>query len=107
VDAPLGTKGTSAQGIDGNNIVGLYTDSLGASHGFLYDGATYTTLDDPLAGPFGTVAIEISGNNIVGSYTDASGNGHGFLATVPEPSCLTLAVLGLLGAVFSFQRLSK
>jgi hypothetical protein len=88
LDAPLGTQGTSAQGIEGNNIVGFYTDSSGTDHGFLYDnesGEWTTTLDDPSAGPLGTTAIEVFGNNVVGSYTAPSGVIHGFEATVPQP----------------------
>ena len=34
-------------GIDGSNIVGAYQVSM-INHGFLYNGPTYTTLDDPL-----------------------------------------------------------
>ena len=48
LDDPLATGPTSATGIDGNNIIGVYTDSSG-DHGYLYDGASYTTLDYPLA----------------------------------------------------------
>jgi len=45
--------GTSAYGISGNNIVGSYIDYIDSSfnsHGFLYNGSNYQTLDDPLAG---------------------------------------------------------
>ena len=52
-------------------------DSSGNTNGFLYNGSTYTTLNDPLA--VGTVAWGISGNNIVGYYADSSGNPNGFL----------------------------
>jgi T5SS/PEP-CTERM-associated repeat protein len=40
---------------------------------------TYTTLDNPLAGPEGTSATGISGGNIVGNFFDTSGISHGFL----------------------------
>ena len=40
---------------------------------------TYTTLDDPLAGPSGTVPHGISGGNIVGLFYDSSNINHGFL----------------------------
>jgi probable HAF family extracellular repeat protein len=45
-------QGTYATGINAaGQIVGYYLDSNGIEHGFLYNpnGATYTTLDDPLA----------------------------------------------------------
>src|SRR5215469_4223673 len=77
LDVPSATGGTFVWGIDGGNIVGYYTDGTG-DHGFLYNGSTYTTLDDPLATKGFTHAYGISGNNIVGSYIDATGF-HGFL----------------------------
>jgi hypothetical protein len=58
--------------IDGGNIVGEYTDNQGIFHGFLFDGTTYTTLDDPLfMGAGSTIANGIDGDNIVG-YTSAN-----------------------------------
>src|SRR3989344_5571828 len=64
--------GTIAEGISDNNIVGYFADSSGRSHGYLYDGTTWTTLDAPGANPtFGTDAEGISGGNIVGSYADS------------------------------------
>ena len=68
----------TAIGISGNNIVGTYVDSSGNNNGFLYNGSTYTTLNDPL-GVYGTFVDGIDGNNIVGSYTDSTGNNNGFL----------------------------
>src|SRR5208283_4025992 len=89
LDDPLGTLTTCPFGIDGNNIVGFYRDSSdNNTHGFLYNGSTYTTIDDPLAGPGGTYPYGISGNNIVGSYLDSSGNYHGFITTVSQPTSL-------------------
>ena len=38
-------------------IVGEYRDAGGRTHGFLYSGGFYTTLDDPLAGSLGTEAF--------------------------------------------------
>ena len=85
LDDPLGVvrnhagivEATSPFGISGNKIVGLYYDSSDVIHGFLYNGATWTTLDFP--GSTYTEADGISGNRIVGSYADAAGNKHGFL----------------------------
>lgn len=58
LDDPLANGSTYASGIDGNNIVGYYTDSSRLVHGFIFDGATYTTLDDTSA-LYGTYATGI------------------------------------------------
>lgn len=83
LNAPLGDSATLANGIDGNNIAGTYTDASGATHGFLYNGSSWTTIDDPSAvnGGFdyGTWPCGISGNNLVGYYWDANSVNHGFL----------------------------
>ena len=85
LDDPLGGtqssgQGTRAQDInDQGQIVGFYVDSSGATHGFLYSGGTYTTLDDPL-GTGGTFAQGINDQGqIVGYYIDSSNTLHGFL----------------------------
>ncbi len=78
LDDPLATGSSGIYGIDGNNIVGAYTDATGG-HGFLYNGSTFTTLNDPLAGPRATSATGISGGNIVGGYRDANNIEHGYV----------------------------
>jgi len=80
LDDPLAPGATTeAHGISGGNIVGSYYDSSITRHGFLYNGSTYTTLDDPLGRE--TFPQGISGGNIVGYYFDSSfpGSDHGFL----------------------------
>lgn len=84
IDDPLGTEGTFAIGIDGSNVVGYYIAVSGTPsniHGFLYNNVSrsFTTLDDPLAGPLGTVATAISGTNIAGYYHDTNGVVYGFV----------------------------
>lgn len=73
----------SPTAIDGGNIVGYYQDGNGTSHGFLYNGTAFTTLDDPNAGVApvdqGTYLTGIDGGNIVGYYPDGNGTNHGFL----------------------------
>jgi hypothetical protein len=106
LDDPLsvGSFGTIATGMSGGNIAGIYYSSLGegytAAHGFLYNGSTYTTLDDPW-GVSGTTYVEgISGNTIVGWCSNSNDNTDGFVATaIPEPSTLTLLAAGAIGLV--------
>jgi hypothetical protein len=74
---PLGINGTNAWDIDGNNIVGTFQDSAKVTHGFLFDGTAYSTIDFP--GANSTRVFGISGMNIVGSYNDSSNQSHGFL----------------------------
>lgn len=90
----LGVNGTFAKGISGNNIVGYYRDSENVTHGFLFNGSTYITLDDPLG--IGTVACGVFTDKVVGYYYDTSGNEHGFVATVPEPTITSLTACGTL-----------
>jgi hypothetical protein len=55
--------------------VGVYG---AGNHGFLFNGSTYSALNDPNANAVGTLAFGISGSNIVGYFGDNTGN-HGFL----------------------------
>ncbi|HEX4415867.1 MAG TPA: PEP-CTERM sorting domain-containing protein [Lacipirellulaceae bacterium] len=96
-----GSIRTDAFGISGNNIVGMYANSF--YHGFLYDGTTYTPIDNPAATNF-TVASGIDGNNIVGDYSDSSGKDHGFLyngssfTTLDDPLGVNRVVAGVVEA---------
>jgi hypothetical protein len=74
-DHPSGIGTTDYSDIDGNKMVGTYSD--GATHGFVYDG-NYTTLDDPLTIK-GTQAVGISGGNVVGVYMSSPNIFQGFL----------------------------
>ncbi len=87
---------TQVWGIDGDNVVGYYSDGS-KGYGFLYDGTTWTTLDWP--GSTFTIANDIDGDNVVGYYEDSFGY-HGFLYVIPEPA--TLLILGL--GVFVLRR---
>jgi hypothetical protein len=81
LDDPSASPGsTTALGVSGSNVVGYYYDASGGAHGFLYNGSTYTTLDDPSAKATGsTYAWGVLGSTIVGYYSDNSGRIHGFL----------------------------
>ena len=87
-------NGTFPQGIYGSTVVGYYRDVNGNSHGFMYDGSSFSPLDDPL-GTRGTQPTGIFGSTIVGNYRDSSNVRHGFIADVPEPGALAITVLGL------------
>jgi hypothetical protein len=84
-------QGTRAAGIFGTTIVGQYTDGNNLTHGFIYNGSTFTTLDDPLASGV-TTAWGVYGSDVVGYYRDSQGNDHGFLyngssyTTMDDPS---------------------
>jgi hypothetical protein len=76
------------------------------AHGFLYNGSTYTTVDDPL-GVKGTEVLGVDGNNVVGTYFDSSDVPHGFETSVepaPEPTTLALAGLGSLSLLLFHRR---
>src|SRR5207302_8300111 len=79
-------------------ILGSY-GANGVSHGFLYSGGIFTTIDDP---PFGTVLQGINdAGQIVGFTVAANGGTHGFLeTTVPNtpPPGGTTADMILRGA---------
>jgi hypothetical protein len=79
-------------------IVGQYHNASG-THGFLFSGGTYTTIDVP--GTRGTALLGINDDGqITGAYTDNNGTHHGFLLTItpdPPPSNTT-AVMILRGA---------
>lgn len=83
IDVPGSNSGTTAAwGInDAGQIVGEYNGSPGAhtsnSHGFLYSGGTYTTIDMP--GAAGTILHGISASGqIVGEWNDGRSD-YGFL----------------------------
>jgi hypothetical protein len=97
-----------AQGINNSGLIVGYDFSGNGtpSHGFIYDGSTYTTINDPNATATNGATI-INGINdlgqLVGYYNDSTGI-HGFLATpvsaVPIPAAIWLfgsALIGLVG----------
>jgi hypothetical protein len=88
IDNPLGVKGTTLSGIDGNNIVGQYLDSASVPHDFIYDGTSFTTINPP-SGVGAGLQLKIDGNQIVGTANSASGprgylyNGTTFTTLAP------------------------
>jgi len=84
-------KGTLPMSINASEeIAGIYSDTSGAYHGFVYTAGSatpaFTTFDAPGVGTGGiipgTAALSINaGGDTSGIYTDASGARHGFLRT--------------------------
>ena len=59
-------------------IVGVYGDAGGASHGYLLAGGVVTPIDFP--GALMTLALGINNRSqIVGGYLDSANKEHGFL----------------------------
>lgn len=96
------THSTQALGInDAGTVVGSFSGG-GVTHGFVYDGTSYTQLDDPL-GVNGTVATTIdNGGDVGGYYVDGGGVTHGFVRmdgafyTVDDPNAGGItAILGI------------
>ena len=105
INDPLSSTTTNPFGIDGDRIVGVYDETLQKTHGFLYQGGNFTTIDIPGPGVVYTNALDISGNKIVGLYQDRTGF-HGFIATiVPEPASAVLVAFAAM--IFGMQRSRK
>ncbi len=89
---------TYPQGIDGNNIVGYYKDSSAISHGFMYDGVTWTQLDHPSG--YQTEMLGVYGDNYVGYYYDGT-NYHGCLYDSGTDTWTTIDRPGYLNTKFT------
>jgi len=97
LDVPDADNGTTANGIDGNYVVGMYFDKNHSNGlGYLYniDSETYTTLsvpDSTYTAPFG-----IDGNYIVGECQIGS-VGYGFLYDMTTNIYTTITFPGSYG----------
>lgn len=82
VDVPFAGDAAYTQANDINakgSIVGTWIDTDGVSHGFLAEGAKFTSIDYP--GSIGTTAWGInSAGQMVGNWFDSSFNTHGWVA---------------------------
>jgi len=81
--------------------VGEYIDASSVAHGFLYDGAAYSTLDVP--GAKHTFVRGVSGTDIVGYFTDSKNRTHGFVydgttwTTLDDPLFLAAGITAVQG----------
>lgn len=103
LDFPGATTDTIVLGIEGSNLVGSYYYDGLHSHGFLYDGKTWTSLSMP--GWDWTHIFDIDGSNLVGWYTGyKDGLNHGFLydgtswTTIDKPGAIHTHINGIDGS---------
>ncbi len=72
--------GTATYSInDAGQIVGYFQDSSGVVHGYLKDGANFTTLDAPGANGYTSAQGINNLGYVTGYYVDASGSNNGYL----------------------------
>ncbi len=85
-----GAKTTTAWGVSKGIVVGSYTDTTSSypTHGFIYNGLTYSRVDYP--GSTSTRILDVDNGRMVGTY-DLGGLRHGFVydgvsfATIDDP----------------------
>jgi len=81
-----GATSSAASGINNlNEVVGSYTDSTGAEHGYFRDGAGNITAPIDISGAASTELRGINDNDLmVGRYYDSAGESHGFAFKFPN-----------------------
>jgi hypothetical protein len=112
IDVP-GSPFTVVKGIYENTIVGSYYDSnWSVQHGFIFDGSTFDTVDNPNAEPTPrmggsytfTDLSDIYGTTVVGFHSLSSGDTQGFAAVIPEPSTYALLLLSGAASLWALRR---
>ena len=80
---------TQVVGINNNGAtVGFYVSADGSNHGFIHEGSTFTTVDNPLSGtPTFNQLLGINDNSLAaGFYVNGSGVTEGELVNLSTPS---------------------
>ena len=102
IQYPLAGATTVPLGISGSRVVGRYfNNDEQRDESFLWDGNTYTNIDDPDG--VETRVKGINGQNIVGFYYDSSAMVHGFIydgslyTTLDHPDAYLTVVTGSSG----------
>jgi hypothetical protein len=92
---------TFAQGINNRaQVIGLYTDSDGFAHGFLWSrNGKYIVINVP--GAFSSEPASINDAGVVAGYYDDGNRFHGFLAQCGPVSCGNFTTVDFPGAVGS------
>jgi hypothetical protein len=100
---------TTATGInDAGVITGYFTNAMGATLGFIDDGGTFTSYNDPSGSDTMFLGIN-SSDQVVGSYVDGSGETDGLLfslgshtfQTVDDPLASPIAAFGVTGTTIN------
>jgi hypothetical protein len=78
---PPGSQSTSGGYVnDSNDVAGVYSDTSGVQHGFVYSAGRYTTFDMPEPATGVTVTGFNNNGRVVGSYTSSADSlEHGFI----------------------------
>lgn len=88
--APTGSVHITPTGVYEDKVVGWYFDP-NYTHGFLFNGSTWVTIDTPAA--YGTMLWGINQNKLLGVYFDGTGS-HVFIDDGTTRSVLNIPFLG-------------
>jgi hypothetical protein len=102
---------TSATGVnDAGVISGFYVDAAGNVHGFLDNGGSFSSFDDPAGAGMNTSFLGVNNKGeAVGSFVDAAGVTHGFTfnyltntwTTVDDPNASATAAFDVTGTTIN------
>ena len=84
---PAGSTSLIVRDVSGASQAGTYQDAGFTTHGFLYDGTTFTTINPP--GAMQTDVSAVSGDVVVGYYF-GGGDQHAFLYNASTGTYITL-----------------
>ena len=89
LQASAANGGTTVDGVSGSVEVGYFVDTNAQTHGFIFNGSSFTELDEPASvvtngastNYGGTFAAGVQGGEVVGWYVAPDTSVHGFLYT--------------------------